>query len=1195
MEIPKKIQEAIKNNRLVIFAGSGLSTKFNLPSWKQLVVDVIAEIGKQDYNVLLPVLEVNLMNPAEVLEKLKPEHNTIKKYIKNNFQTAETNSSLHKNILELSGQIITTNFDNAFEIASNNSITPAVYTSEFNISEINKSNEKYIFKLHGTYMEPDHCIIFKDQYENLYANETGAVNKLKSIFSDKVILFLGFSFNDPDISLIFNNLDKAFKNNNKHFILTKEPKDFEKYNFLEQIKINEYNEIDLFIETCLKHKEVDKQQPLDVQEHNNVIKPKAPRIALLSPNPLDINLQEDLSNIADCFDGLEANIYLGTLNIRTLGMIDDYDAIIISSKVYKTKLYIEDDNLKSNLMSPQEICSNIPNENIPVIFITNEKIEPILTHPNINISTLRRQIIKRFIYKALQEGRLDFKEGEEVSVYLTNLFNTKFSKGKTNLSSIYNNNKNLAIGKKSLTSVIGRIEEQSALTLKVLSIAKSNKLLNVKASGGIGKTTLIKKVAYELYNRGYYREGVNFESCENVKSFGDFEEILIRAFNLTNILNFKEYLVDNFKNSKIDLLIILDNFETVVNNLNTEAFNDVLELLKFTTDYANIIITSREKLVPADDFEDVYSLTPLVTDDALALFEKNYGNVTGEIELKILRQEILEDLLNNNPLAIKLVTKSRTRLKSMVELRDQLKEHFFESINEDYSLVFNENADLNIERTKSIYQSINYSYTTLSPQEKIAFELLSLFPDGISLTNFRKCFQIGKPSNNKYKEKPSANSIKNKTSNEISDSDLRVLRDKSLVEDYNGILQLQPITRRFSDYQFSKRPKDHKKKYCRDAYAFNSFILELIDLTVHKKSDSEALRLFNLFKHNLINVLNYIRDIEIIVDNSEPQKKYLLNYIYGLADYFINEKQVSEFHQKLKDVQSHFSDLPNAETLIKVINLNLIYYNREFDKSYTELSEILSIKEMEERVLSKEDYIENRYKNIISSIHSMEGYTIQRIRSLVFNDDYSTRYLDAHFFYLGIIDTISRKKDGFYYYEYELMLGKLNVPKLEEYIHSLYSEEHLEIMQSTYTLSKVKIIERKTIQKLVVTNPYTRGLKELMYAFISVTKEEKIKHFEEALINLKHIKYYYLEALYHYCLFLKDSDNINYSIKLVEGIDLSSRFYFQYLNFLFSNIENPIKPLYTFSYAYYNLPNLESFVQRHNEFWIEKLKKYEED
>ena len=65
MEIPRKIQEAVINNKLVVFAGSGLSEKFDLPSWIKLVEEVIGEINNRNYNELLPVLKSGLMTPIE--------------------------------------------------------------------------------------------------------------------------------------------------------------------------------------------------------------------------------------------------------------------------------------------------------------------------------------------------------------------------------------------------------------------------------------------------------------------------------------------------------------------------------------------------------------------------------------------------------------------------------------------------------------------------------------------------------------------------------------------------------------------------------------------------------------------------------------------------------------------------------------------------------------------------------------------------------------------------------------------------------------------------------------------------------------------------------------------------------------------------------------------------------------------------
>ncbi len=1180
MTIPNEIQEAIRNNNLVIFAGSGLSTKFELPTWKKLVEEVIAKIDDKKYEDLLRPLSRNLLTPIAVLDIMESdEHKTIKHYIQDSFKIeASQDFSLHTKILELTGAIITTNYDNAFEQACSNTIIPTVYTSTFNIGEINKSGKPYIFKLHGSHTEPDNCIIFSSNYKKLYDGETAAILKLKSIFTDKTILFVGFSFNDPDINQIFSSLDGLFKNHNSHYILTTQAKDFEKYKFLKPFAIKEYiTELDLFFENCIAFKNsLNKSIPekKDLIQKTEIY--TKPRIAFLKPEPLNLLMDSDIYAIENCFDDLDLNLFTGYLNTKTLDSIDDYDILIVATKVFKGLLYIEDDNLMNNLLTAEEICSHIPNDKIPIIFVTNEKIELVSSYSTVNISSFKRKTINKFIFKALRNKELEFNPNEEISIGLSILPNLVFKKGKSKKSSIYGIERVLDIGEKSLKNIIGRIVEQGTIISKLQSIIKSNKVLNIKASGGTGKTTLVKKVSYELYNRGYFKEGVSFESCENVKSYEDFEELLIEGFNLRNILNFKEYLAENYSSRKFDSLIILDNFETVANSLENNEFNKVIGLIKYATDFANIVITSREKISDLEDYEDLYSLSPLSTDDALSLFELDYGKVKNEDEIRILRQEVLEELLNNNPLAIKLVTKTRTRYKHITELRDQIKEHFFESLNEDFSSVFKNKADLNIERTKSIYQSINYSYSTLVVKEKIAFELLSLFPDGISLSNFKKCFD------------------KSTSSNNISDKELRILRDKSLIEDYNGTLQLQPIIRRFAEFQFSKRPIDSKHKYCLDAYVFNCYILDLIEFVERKKNTSEALKIYSHFKNNLLNVFSYIPDIQLNEKGAVRKKENLLNYINKLQEYVVNEKQIKEFYDKINSIKEFFNDVPHAETLIKVIYLNKRYFFEEFENSYSVLSLIFPPEEIETRTLINEEYIENSFKDIIINLHNMEGYTLSFLKSQISNDDFSF-YLDISFFYLGIPSIISRKKDGFYFFEYELMYNRLNICKLEKYIDSLYLDEHLEIMQSTYTLSKTKKLDTKDINKLVVTNPYTKGLKNLMFAVISDSFDEKNMFFTKALQNLTHIKYYYLEALYFYCKFLKESEKEKFTTLVNQGLELSKKYNYQYIHHLFDNLHFGKSDEYNFSYAFYAVSELEAYVNKHNERWEKYFRERETD
>lgn len=247
---------------------------------------------------------------------------------------------------------------------------------------------------------------------------------------------------------------------------------------------------------------------------------------------------------------------------------------------------------------------------------------------------------------------------------------------------------------------------------------------------------------------------------------------------------------------------------------------------------------------------------------------------------------------------------------------------------------------------------------------------------------------------------------------------------------------------------------------------------------------------------------------------------------------------------------------------------------------------------MDQRNFEEEDYLELRYKNIISNVHSMEGYTLQYLKPYIKNLDTSA-YLDSHFFYLGIDDNISRRERGFYYFEYDLMFDRLNMSHLENHITSLHMEEHLEIMQCTYTLSKVKPLKNNIIQKLVVTNPYTKGLKELMLAFNCTDEEKKKLHFEKAIRNLSHIKYYYLEALFYFSKFLESTNTEKFEEVLKNGLILSDQFKYQYIYHLFHNYN--LNKNYEFTYSFYSIDSLENYVKTHNSFWEKKFQKSDEN
>ncbi|UOQ52292.1 SIR2 family protein [Hymenobacter cellulosivorans] len=1149
LSVPNGILDAIRNNSLIVFVGSGMSRRFNLPDWKGMVVDIINLSDDIKFKSFIPVVQDDLMQPIEVLDKMIFEKHNIYSYIEDNYiLKKDSNLDTHRKILSLTGKVITTNYDNAFEVADT-TMYKVVYDSAFRISKL-KDKSNYIFKIHGSSdVDPSECIIFSSDYERLYSKENAAIIKMKDLFINNTILFIGFSFNDPYVNKMFGQIDELFDGNISHYILTNTPDKFENLRYIRSIKIDDYGQIDEFIDLC-----IDSAKTSNVSEiSTNVFDKKQefikPKLCILYPDPVDINLCLEFKQIASCFENLNVDIYIGYLNVSTLQLADDYDILIIITKIFKGKLYVEDENISSQLMSAEELSNYFINEGMVKIFITNESIDLDYIDSCVSISTYKSNVINKFIFKALRNSDLNFKEAE---IKIKGDFGFKYNKGKAKYLSIYQAEYSIPYGFKLSDNLVGRSEERITISRKLLNIKISNKLLNIKGAGGTGKTTLIKTVAHDLYKRGVFKDGIMFVSCEQIYNYNDFELALIKGFGLNNIVNFKEYLRENI--IKAEKLIILDNFESVLSINSSTDYEQVLLLLNFVIDYSNIVLTSREIL--DIDFEDVFSLSSMVTDDAVKLFELNYGAVDAK-DRQVLRVEILENLLNNNPLAIKLVTKNTIRQKSIEYLKNQLTNFFFESTGSEHEQIYSSDADLNIEKTKSIYQSINYSYSKLLYKEKLAFEILHLFPDGISFSQFKKWFS------------------KEKSLNRISDIDLKALCNKSLVENHEGILQLQPIIRKFSEFQFLKRDEDVKIKYYGDAFKINSFMMSNIRFMYAYGDLSTSLKMHDQIKNNTLMSLGYIDKIEALYEDKAP----LLRYVRSQTNYIMQENQALQFKDKIMNLKGFFSDIKYSGEYIDTCVNVMMYYCKSFD-SYSDLCEIFPPELMEDRVMAEEESFEGDYKDNISLIHAMEGHTMAFLNSYVKNNNVNTDIVfDDYIFYLGIHININELVKRFYSYERDYIYKILNTSELKSYLKSLYSEHHIEIMQCTYVLAKLEPISRDKISKLVVTNPYTRGLKELMFAFNENVSSKKHEYFIRAMKFLFHIKYYYLEALYYYCKFLYKEGHPDFEKNYSDGLYMSKKYYYQYMEYRFVSIKDSSVTVYQCDFNYYQLKEIKKFVQ----------------
>lgn len=257
-QIPSELLTAIKDNKLIVFIGSGYSTDFKLPDWKSLLLDIAKAYFDSDnsneYKDFETYLEKNKdsLDFIETLERFSFKKDQIKSRVLNQFFLKRLAidpilETKHKYLFNITKKIITTNYDNSVDfLADDFGINKIVWDSTLNLQGLNSDSEFY-FKLHGDVEDFSSCIVFKDDYEKLYSGDHPAVFQLKKLITENVCLFIGYSFRDRDIREAYSYIHSLFQGSEKtNYIITVNEVDRneleKKYN-LNTIKLDSYTEI----------------------------------------------------------------------------------------------------------------------------------------------------------------------------------------------------------------------------------------------------------------------------------------------------------------------------------------------------------------------------------------------------------------------------------------------------------------------------------------------------------------------------------------------------------------------------------------------------------------------------------------------------------------------------------------------------------------------------------------------------------------------------------------------------------------------------------------------------------------------------------------------------------------------------------------------------------------------------------------
>ena len=271
--IPRELKNAIQDGNLVIFVGAGISYNLvnkhtqQLEGWKNLVNQLITNLGEKEYDVEpYRMLSEKGKEPIEILELIEKDKDLPKYEIINfikefYFIDNLKDDSLHKNLYFLSNKIITTNYDNAFEIAVPDFTNYVAFKGKnYELASLHKTKKPTLFKLHGCISNGESMVLFPSDYEALYNNENEDAERtlfyLKNIITNKHILFIGCGMGDFQINNIFKCVQQQLGKFNKleHYILTTEDRLDSKLDFITPIKLSDFSEINDYVSELVKIK-----------------------------------------------------------------------------------------------------------------------------------------------------------------------------------------------------------------------------------------------------------------------------------------------------------------------------------------------------------------------------------------------------------------------------------------------------------------------------------------------------------------------------------------------------------------------------------------------------------------------------------------------------------------------------------------------------------------------------------------------------------------------------------------------------------------------------------------------------------------------------------------------------------------------------------------------------------------------------
>lgn len=207
--VPAAVLEAVKQRRLVIFAGAGVSTEAPQLMPCTFYEDVAIELGldARSSDRSFPDLMSQYCRQGDgfrkLLQKLRERFDYIESFPA--LREAATRFHVELSTIPQVENVITTNWDSYFERYCG--ATPFVSPTDFAFWDM---PGRKVFKLHGSVSNYGSIVATKESYTQSHKELTRGVigGYLKLLLATKTVVFVGYSLRDHDVLRIYQYLQR---------------------------------------------------------------------------------------------------------------------------------------------------------------------------------------------------------------------------------------------------------------------------------------------------------------------------------------------------------------------------------------------------------------------------------------------------------------------------------------------------------------------------------------------------------------------------------------------------------------------------------------------------------------------------------------------------------------------------------------------------------------------------------------------------------------------------------------------------------------------------------------------------------------------------------------------------------------------------------------------------------------------------